>query len=765
MPNSIQMKVQSRIHGWLQQRPPAGLAGAAFWLAVWFLLTWLLHLLPGAVGIFFRVLQVLIGIALVCVAIPILLRLIRDRMLWSLRNKLILTYLLIGLAPVVLFVTLVGISGYIAAGQFAIHLADTRVQAELDQMSTENAGRAARIAHFIATQPAGAQTPAEIESRSKEITYSEHITVTATQRAHLYRRMEAFINGVPVVLPKDAPRPRVPFGLPAWAVQLERGNFHSVVLDGGEVSLVTLQQERMADGRLFTLLSSLPIDSALMDLVADGLGRAQIFAQKTSGTPSTADAAVSSTSSGGPGDPIEDRRNPRFTAIAGGTEPPPSSLADIRVRFLSTITVTDWETGKTDSVPIVVDSRPTLLYRQLFGASLSGIVTSALRIGLIGLCILFALIEIVALVMAMRLSRTMTASVADLYKATLHIDRGDLQHRIAVSRTDQLAELSRSFNRMTVSLQRLLGEQQEKERLQSELSIAQEVQANLFPTGVRDLPTLELHGICRPARSVSGDYYDFLVFYKDAQNEELNGHSDANGHPEPNGHLSARAGTPSRVETGVGIALGDISGKGISAALLMANLHSAVRAYRFASEEVVYTASSVAGLTASRDGRTGDTGELFASPGRIMALLNRHLYRSTTPEKYATLFLAHYDASSSWLTYSTAGQLPPLLLSRDGAIRRLDCGGTVVGLMDGMMYEEGHFQMHSGDILVAYSDGVTEPENDFGDFGEERLMEVVGRYRDQPLHVISSQVMQALDAWIGADEQPDDITLVLARQA
>jgi sigma-B regulation protein RsbU (phosphoserine phosphatase) len=72
--------------------------------------------------------------------------------------------------------------------------------------------------------------------------------------------------------------------------------------------------------------------------------------------------------------------------------------------------------------------------------------------------------------------------------------------------------------------------------------------------------------------------------------------------------------------------------------------------------------------------------------------------------------------------------------------------------------------MNSGDILVAYSDGITEPENDFGDFGESRLMEIVARYRDRPLQVISAQVLLALDAWIGADEQPDDITLVLARQ-
>ena len=412
------------------------------------------------------------------------------------------------------------------------------------------------------------------------------------------------------------------------------------------------------------------------------------------------------------------------------------------MRFTSTESVTDWETGNLDSVLIAVQSRPSLLYNQLFGASLSGIITSVLRIAIFLLCLLFLIIELLALWMAIRLSRTITASVADLYRATQHIDRGDFNFRIGVTRNDQLAELSRSFNTMSGSLQRLLEEQKVKERLQNEISIAQEVQANLFPLHAHGITGLDLHGVCRPARSVSGDYYDFLIFHEEAHD-----------------------GMVSRKETGVGIAIGDISGKGISAALLMATLHSAVRAYRFASEELVYSESSVAGLMSSREDRGGDHDELFQSPGRILSLLNRHLYRSTQPEKYATLFLSHYNAISSKLTYSNAGQLPPLVLSRDNSIRRLDKGGTVVGLMDGMHYEEDSFIMQSGDILVAYSDGVTEPENDFGEFGEERLMEVVARYRDQPLHVISTQVMLALDAWIGAEEQPDDITLVLARQA
>jgi sigma-B regulation protein RsbU (phosphoserine phosphatase) len=105
------------------------------------------------------------------------------------------------------------------------------------------------------------------------------------------------------------------------------------------------------------------------------------------------------------------------------------------------------------------------------------------------------------------------------------------------------------------------------------------------------------------------------------------------------------------------------------------------------------------------------------------------------------------------------------VLCGNGTVRRLDRGGSVVGLLDGLSYEEGVVTLDPGDILIAYSDGVTEPENEFGEFGEERLIEMVERHRHLPLAAISQQVLQALRAWIGEQEQPDDITLVLARQA
>jgi sigma-B regulation protein RsbU (phosphoserine phosphatase) len=492
------------------------------------------------------------------------------------------------------------------------------------------------------------------------------------------------------------------------------------------------------------------VDSALLDVVAKGLGRVYLAGLTTTSpqleTARTQLAGATTTARTGSGRILGGDLH--SSSVYGGVEPVAVNICDFRVNFYSTLDTTDWDTGPSQParVPAVIEvhSRPSRLYNQLFGSSLGGIVTSYIRYGLAALCGLFVLIEALALWMALRLSRNITGSVEELYAATQRVDRGDFVRRIAAAysgQRDQLGELARSFNRMTGSLERLMVEQHEKERLQSELTIAQEVQANLFPHHVRDLPKLELHGVCRPARSVSGDYYDFLIFH----------------------HPDNPDGTPGR-ESGVGIAMGDISGKGISAALLMATLHSAVRAYRLASEDLVYSDSALAGLTMSRQGLAGDGGKLFESPGRILSMLNRHLYRSTQPEKYATLFLAHYDADTAQLTYSNAGHLPPLVLSRDGKIRRLDRGGTVVGLMDGMRYEEGRIQMNSGDILVAYSDGITEPENDFGEFGEARLMEIVARYRDQPLDVISAQVMLALDAWIGAEEQPDDITLVLARQ-
>ena len=148
----------------------------------------------------------------------------------------------------------------------------------------------------------------------------------------------------------------------------------------------------------------------------------------------------------------------------------------------------------------------------------------------------------------------------------------------------------------------------------------------------------------------------------------------------------------------------------------------------------------------------------------MLRLLNRHLFRSTQPEKYATLFLGFYDGDNRTFTYSNGGHLAPIILGTDGSVRRLEAGGMVVGLFDNMEYAEETVEVRSGDIFIAFSDGMTEPENEFGEFGEQRLLETIAANRHLPLERIASHSIAAVKDWIGAVEQPDDITLVLARR-
>ena len=411
--------------------------------------------------------------------------------------------------------------------------------------------------------------------------------------------------------------------------------------------------------------------------------------------------------------------------------PPPTNRFDVHIPFATRFSAIDWHTGKSMTGLILVDTRPSMLYATLFNAL--GDKAEIFLDGLVGIAIFFGLIELIALFIGMRLSRSITKSVADLYVATQHVNRGDLAYRIKVRTQDQMAALEQSFNSMTQSLSNLMREQKEKQRLEGELAIAHEVQNLLFPADLSGLATLEVHGVCRPARTVSGDYYDFIPMREDR----------------------------------LVLAVGDISGKGISAALLMATVHAFVRAYSLEPERTLAAMALDAGPPRNSIlpmyYRGDGSGDSELAPGLLMATLNYQLYRSTPPEKYATMFLGCYDAASRSLTYSNAGHLPPLVLSNSGQVRRLATSGTVVGLFDGMSYEESTIGMEPGDMFVAYSDGVTEPENEFGEFGEERLIELIQRHRDLPLARISEIVTGAVTDWIAGGEQPDDVTLVLAR--
>ncbi|MGI4756822.1 MAG: PP2C family protein-serine/threonine phosphatase, partial [Janthinobacterium lividum] len=594
-----------------------------------FLISFVLAYLPGWIGSLCATLRWLSLMAALAATVPFAYRAVRHGMLWRLRNKLILTYLLIGLTPVVLFFTLVFLSAYVAAGQFAIHLAASHLQLRLDSMGTSDAGLAFALARRVEE---GGDPSMLLHPEDGD----KHPATTPGPRLGQGRQLAIFEDGKPLDVPGISGNDRTPLRLSDWvAKRPHMGQMKVFAADGGVLYMAVLDRVAAGPDHEITVIGSVPVTQSLLDNVADGLGQVTLL----------------------PGMVLEESRKEgasrsamRRTRITGGTRPLAANLLDGEVGFRSTLAVTDWDTGDVRLIPFTVASRPSILFDQLFGTGLTGKITDTVRLLFVLVCLFFALLEVFAFYVAMQLTRSMTGSVEDLYAATLSIDSGNLEHRIQVQRDDQLADLCRSFNRMSWSLGRLIEGQKEKERMQSELSIAQEVQENLFPRAHIRVPSLDLHGICRPARTVSGDYYDFLVFHDDHEHR--------------------------RDVTGVGLALGDISGKGISAALLMATLHSAVRAYRFASEEL-FSGSARAATHAE----SLECGELFESPSRILALLNRHLYRSTQPEKYATLFLAHYDERSHRLTYSNAGQLPPFLLRADGTVRQLTCGGTVVGLL------------------------------------------------------------------------------------
>ena len=409
--------------------------------------------------------------------------------------------------------------------------------------------------------------------------------------------------------------------------------------------------------------------------------------------------------------------------ISAGAVPSATAWYDLELPWGTLLTLHDWEDGSSKSGFISVRTRLSQLYNRLFeavGKNASIFLTVLTVIGVVLL-----IIELIALFIGLRLSRTITRSVAELYDATEHINKGDFHYRIKVRARDQLAALEGAFNSMTTSIEVLIAEQKEKQKLESELAIAQEVQALLFPAEISQTESLEMHGICRPARTVSGDYYDFLQL---GQNQ-------------------------------IGLAVGDISGKGISAALLMATVHAFVRAYTI--EEVLQEAK-VGTAVGQSSVMLSHPGE-HLPPATLLALLNEQLFRSTPASKYATMFLGFYDGMRRRLTYSNAGHLPPFVICSDGSYRKLGDGGMVVGLFGGVSYENDSVELNSGDIIVAYSDGVTEPENEYGEFGEERLAQIVRENSSLPLPRIADAVITAVIDWIGGAEQPDDITIVLAR--
>ena len=250
---------------------------------------------------------------------------------------------------------------------------------------------------------------------------------------------------------------------------------------------------------------------------------------------------------------------------------------------------------------------------------------------------------------------------------------------------------------------RLLEEQMERERMEHELHLAMEIQQRFLPTAPPIVPGFELQGISFPCYEIGGDYYDFIE--------------------RDDGRLV--------------IALGDVSGKGTAAALLMSSLHAAIHAQASSGSSLVETVSEV----------------------------NRYLAENTPANRFVTLFYAELDPQTGGLAFLNAGHNPPIIVHSAGTMEQLASGGFPLGIMPDAVYKEGHTKLEAGDVLVIYSDGVSEAVSPSGEeYGANRLYETIARNLDASASGIRDRIEAALSKWAQGTPAADDITLVIVKR-
>lgn len=269
-------------------------------------------------------------------------------------------------------------------------------------------------------------------------------------------------------------------------------------------------------------------------------------------------------------------------------------------------------------------------------------------------------------------------------------------------------------NQAAIALEnaRLHREALEKERYERDLQLAAEIQRQILPKGVPNVPGYDLVGWNRPAREVGGDYYDLVSLPAEEE------------------------GSHETVER-LGLALADVSGKGVPAALMVSTLHSAIRLLM---------------------GRIG-------VGARLVERLNSHVLASSAPNKFITLLVGELDTASGELTYVNAGHNAGLLIRRDGRVELLESSGLPVGLLPGSTYRAARVTLEPGDLLCLYSDGITESESPADEeLGEERLIELLRSVARQPVRTILKTVEREVTAFTAGQPQGDDQTLVLLRR-
>ncbi len=593
----------------------------------------------------------------------------RSRLLWSLRNRLIVAYLFIAFVPILLILTLVFLAGRILYSQLGAYLLHEDIQQRIEMI--EDISEHIAVAH---------------QALPPGVTQEESERILAAQYHAVHDRD---LPGLAITFSGDSSllRKLAPSGKKSFAGLLQQAD---------ELSLASLRiiPDRKGE-RVVT--SRVPVTPDFLATIAPDLGAIQLNLMEhyTGGQ-----------------EPVYSSGREQYRvakpipAHNRGLQPAAfwmDTPVNVVSSFDSVFVGKDGKVNPLRPVLAVFNARPSKLNGRIFASF--GELRLFYLFGFILAAVVFLLIEAAAFVTGFVLTRRITRAIADLYRATQYVKSGDFSHRVPIEHRDQLGELGQSFNEMTGSISGLIEEQNKRQRLENEISIAREVQNQLFPSTLPSVPGVEIEAICKAARSVSGDYYDFI-------------------------QLSP---------THVAIAIADISGKGISAALLMASLQAALRSQML----------------------TDGTERLCTA--ELVARLNKHLVRNTGDDRFATFFIAVYDSATRTLRYTNAGHLPSFLVCH-GKSERLDKGGMVLGVVEDYGYEEGSIVVGPDALLIGYSDGLVEPENVYGEeFGIRRLEETSVRLQGAAPLMVAESLMAAAEEWAGTPEQADDMTVIVAR--
>ncbi len=699
----------------------AMLAGVAVWFVNW--------IFADAETLFgSRALKTLFDVLSALALIPLAyflfgaVRSLTAGLLWRLRRRLIVTYLLIGALPLLLVALLVVLIGWVVVMQSSASLVERQLESYLEQ----SRAAARSLSRDLSDVNAERWQP---ELMSRRLQERADVLAPMFPDITLKLRQEGVLNLTVRGLSPESVQTRSEFVsvetavIPEWMNERE---FHGFVVEENP------DGERRVFARHILRLSA-PAQTVfqLSYPIGDGLCERLFRTTDLKVSPSQARVSLMMTPAGGQ---VDNAEQSVFQQNGQQTEEQIAIPTGIPI-FEPVI---EWRSGvRRERDVLIIDSAflsPGSIWQRVQQFKSGSTLGSVIYVVIASLAFVFFLIALAAIISAIVLTRSITGAVHYLYQGTQKVEAGDFDHEIRIAGKDQLASLSGAFNQMTRSIRDLLRVSAEKQRLDQEMKIAAQVQSLLFPRSTPRTTALDFaNGVCIPARSVSGDYYDFL-----------------------------------EVAPGVtGVVVADVCGKGVSAALMMANLQANLR-----GQVQVYHDAYNLGLTArSESSAVSQTAmaraaELQTHPvRRIVKRVNQQVTESVMDSSFITFFYAEVDERKNVLRYINAGHNPPLLLRAKSAyieIERLDRGGTVLGLFCDAEFEDAELKLEQGDLLVAFTDGLIEARSPDGEeFGEERLIQCLTKVAAHNAATIESEILCAIKEWTHEAEQEDDLTLVI----